>query len=182
MTNIFVTSDLHLVHKRILEYCSDSRPYASLELMHDAIIQNWNNCITDSDTTYILGDISFGPLSATVDILKQLNGRKILIKGNHDTHNLSKQHFTDCFDSIHDYYELKYKGELFCLFHYPIEKWNKKHYGSIHLHGHLHSKNPEILSQKRMDVGLDSNNFLVYNIDNIIELMKTVPIGENHHV
>lgn len=49
---------------------------------------NWNKLINDDDYVVIAGDISwainFEELYADFDFINNLNGRKILIKGNHD--------------------------------------------------------------------------------------------------
>lgn len=55
----------------------------------DRLRENWNNKITDDDTVVLLGDHSWAlKLSDTYKdfefIHKELNGKKILIKGNHD--------------------------------------------------------------------------------------------------
>ena len=52
------------------------------------IEENWNKLIRADDTVVIAGDISwamnFDELKADFDFLHQLNGQKIIIKGNHD--------------------------------------------------------------------------------------------------
>ncbi|MBQ9532326.1 MAG: metallophosphoesterase [Eubacterium sp.] len=49
---------------------------------------NWNNLVTENDTVVIAGDISwainFEELRADFDFLNNLNGTKIISKGNHD--------------------------------------------------------------------------------------------------
>lgn len=50
--------------------------------------KNWNNLIADNDYVIIAGDISwamsFNELKADFDFINRLNGRKIILKGNHD--------------------------------------------------------------------------------------------------
>lgn len=49
---------------------------------------NWNKIVTDKDTVVIAGDISwamgFSELKADFDFIEALNGKKIIVKGNHD--------------------------------------------------------------------------------------------------
>lgn len=49
---------------------------------------NWNKLIDDGDTVVIAGDISwamnFEELKADFEFINRLNGKKIIIKGNHD--------------------------------------------------------------------------------------------------
>lgn len=55
---IYFTSDLHFNHKRIIQ--SVGRPFANLEEMHNALVNNWNSVVNDDDTIYILGDFTIG--------------------------------------------------------------------------------------------------------------------------
>lgn len=181
MTEIYVTSDLHFFHKKILEYCADSRPFETIEEMHDVIISNWNRIITPNDRVYILGDVSFGNTNKTVEMLESLNGEKHLIIGNHDSSYLKVDSFCNCFKSIQHYIEIKYAKQFICMFHFPIEMWNRKHYGALHIHGHLHSKNDQLI-ERRMDIGLDSNNLLPYHINEVIDRLTAIPLPDrNHH-
>jgi calcineurin-like phosphoesterase family protein len=47
----------------------------------EVIMHNWNSCINDQDIVLHLGDFAWKHISA---ISNQLNGRKLLLKGNHD--------------------------------------------------------------------------------------------------
>ena len=54
----------------------------------DRIEKNWNKIVTNDDTVVIAGDISwamnFDELKADFDFIERLNGKKIILKGNHD--------------------------------------------------------------------------------------------------
>ena len=80
--NVFFTSDLHFFHKNIIRF--DNRPFTSVEEMNETLIRNWNRKVKKDDLVYILGDISWGNDEETCAIFARLNGRKVLIKGNHD--------------------------------------------------------------------------------------------------
>ena len=82
MPNVFFTSDLHFGHKNIIRF--DNRPFFSVEEMDKTLIENWNRKVSEDDTVYILGDISWYNDEKTTEIFAGLNGHKILIKGNHD--------------------------------------------------------------------------------------------------
>lgn len=136
----YFVADLHLYHKNILDI--DNRPEESLQEMHDNIVECWNSKIKEDDTVYVLGDVSLGNKKykdKVVDIVKQLNGRKILIKGNHD----NEEYLKDAFDEIYKYLEIElyiegYGKVRVILFHFPILVWNKQHYGAVLIYGHLH--------------------------------------------
>lgn len=156
--NIFFTSDTHFSHANIIKYCN--RPWASFQEMDEALVNNWNAIVHPNDIIYHLGDFQFKESG----IAKRLKGRKCLVLGNHDKsidHNL--------FEWVKPYYELKEHNIV--LFHFPIESWNKKHHGSIHLHGHCHGslKSEGI---KRLDVGVDCTNYKPISLDEILLKFK----------
>ena len=134
MVKTFYIADLHFGHKNVIKY--DNRPFLSVEEMDDVLIENWNHTVGVDDTVYVLGDISWYDYKRTVEIMQQLKGKKILIKGNHDKLN---QELKNCFEYICDYKEIKDNGRDVILCHYPIPCFNKHFYGSIHLYGHVHN-------------------------------------------
>lgn len=81
---IWFTADPHYNHQNILKYCPQSRPFARIGAMNKAIIRNINAKVKPGDTLYILGDLGFGNKEQVVELVKQLNGDKFLILGNHD--------------------------------------------------------------------------------------------------
>lgn len=133
MENFFI-ADTHFFHENIIR--STNRPFKNVNEMNEALVNNWNNVVTTEDNVYILGDFSFGNKEQTEDILKSLKGNKYLIRGNHDNiiNNVSSKYIK----WTKDYYEIRDKGNTIVLSHYPIYLWNKRHYGTIHLHGHTH--------------------------------------------
>lgn len=143
---------------------------------HDnKLIKNWNDIVKENDLVYILGDLSFKNGEETNKILQQLNGDKILIKGNHDfafldTHKFDKSLFKE----IVDYKEINIYDKNFVLFHYPIATWNLKQKGSIHLYGHVHSNKTtthplEMELENAYNVGVDVNHYKPINIKNFIK-------------
>lgn len=170
-SRIFVTSDLHFFHKRIREYCPDSRGhFTSVEEMNHAIVQNWNNKVSAQDIVYILGDVAFCNAKDATMMMNQLHGNKYLVRGNHDSSLVKSGDFKSKFGWVRDYYELKYNDRWIMMSHYPFLEWNSKHRGSIQLHGHQHSKNPEQLEVRRYDAGLDgSPDFAPYLLDDLIK-------------
>ena len=140
MTNkTYFISDLHIGHERIIEF--DNRPFKDLEEMHEALITNWNNVISNGDTVYVLGDVIF--YSKYNDIVKQLNGHKILIRGNHDRETNSKYMHIG-FSDIKEYNKIKVKLEngkevKVILSHYMIPNYDGNSTGAYMLHGHSHN-------------------------------------------
>lgn len=130
----FYIADTHFGHFNIIRY--DNRPFSSVKEMDEALIKNWNDVVTDDDTVYILGDFSWYDELTTSDIIRKLNGHKVLVKGNHDqiTRKISY-----AFDKIVDYLEISDNGTKIIMSHYPILFWNGQFKDSVHLYGHVHN-------------------------------------------
>src|SRR4051812_8981236 len=81
----FVAADLHfgdeaLCNRKRID-ASALRPFASAAEMNAEIVRRWNQCVTESDLVYVLGDIGRGANMRSVSLLA---GRKQLIAGNGD--------------------------------------------------------------------------------------------------
>ena len=76
MGQIFYIADTHFGHDNIRKL--SNRPFATVEEMDRAIIDNWNSKVKNDDDVYILGDFTYKGESYK-HYLKQLNGRKHLI-------------------------------------------------------------------------------------------------------
>ena len=106
-----------------------------------------------------------------------LNGKKYLIRCNHDKFLNDENFDTGSFEWIKDYFVLNYKKMKFVLFHYPILEWDGFFKGSVHLYGHVHNsgKDPEqntrlsILGKNAFNVGVDVNDFFPVSIETIIK-------------
>ncbi|MCR4308205.1 MAG: hypothetical protein NUV80_06625 [Candidatus Berkelbacteria bacterium] len=183
---IYFTSDTHFFHKNIIGYCA--RPFGDVQHMNDIMVEKWNEKIDPIDTVYFLGDLSFSNEEKAVEIVTKLNGIKIWILGNHDKKLVKQETLRTLFSSIHEYFETKEhfvyqndEGQILefnqslILFHYPIQSWNGKNFGSWHLHGHTH-KAVHIDTDLRLDVGVDGHNFYPWSIDEIRDLfaLRTV--------
>lgn len=180
------TSDLHENHRNICKYTN--RVVETTEEEHNKwLTRIWNSQVKPEDTIYHLGDLSFSSrYNDLSNFVKGLNGRIILIKGNHDKDDFLKRLKEDAL--IHAWYhykEIKIKGNATCLFHFPIAAWHKQGYGSWHLHGHSHGMYES--KGKSLDVGLDSsyNEFKIHRFfseEDIEDLMnsKEVAVQDGH--
>ncbi|OIQ92638.1 hypothetical protein GALL_254610 [mine drainage metagenome] len=88
MANFF-TSDHHFGHANILVYQDaerrneDGEPFQHVHEMDVHLIAQWNATVGPHDTVYCLGDFSY-MASSSEQALQQMNGKKILVCGNHD--------------------------------------------------------------------------------------------------
>jgi len=123
--------DLHFLHKNLI---IGLRGFTSVEEHDQLIINNWNKTVrSPKDLTFILGDIGMEKLTS-YPMLDLLMGRKIIIGGNHERYQDSKElmKYVDGIVGMMDY-----KG--FILTHCPIhESLIESCRGNIH--GHVHSK------------------------------------------
>lgn len=170
MANIWVTSDIHFHHKRIMDFCKNTRPWDSVEEMNEGLIEAWNSTVANNDTIYYLGDFSFGKRENTEHILRKLNGQKYLVYGNHDQQlreGWAKQYFNHRADILRH----KLFGCDVVMCHYPLLRWEKCHYGSLLCFGHEHGN--DIGAKGRcMDVGWDAHGKILNMEDVVAELLK----------
>lgn len=135
--DIWLTADSHFTHKNIIKY--ESRPYLNTKEMDESLIESWNSFIKKDDLVFHLGDLFFGNKEKQFEISQRLNGRKILILGNHD--KLTKKRYMD----LGFYPFNQYIYEDYLLTHVPMQDTplktlikNTHIIGNVH--GHIHSK------------------------------------------
>lgn len=80
MSTVWYTADLHFGHRNIITYCN--RPWPTPETMDAGLVERWNDTVQPSDTVWVLGDVALSPKA--IGPVSLLNGRKILVAGNHD--------------------------------------------------------------------------------------------------
>lgn len=185
------TSDLHLFHKNIKQFCPKTRLGETPSEQVEILIEKWNEQVSPQDTVYVLGDVSFeyGSYEKTVEAVKKLNGTKHLIIGNHDHSNVCTIFRKEKLFQTIDYYKKvkKLLDKNLILCHYPIYEWDKCHYGTYHLYGHVHGRTMEALEPYRaMDVGLDAVlNYgkELYHIWTVEEIEQTLEdkLWKGHH-
>lgn len=131
-------SDLHFSHDNVLSF--DDRPWVDIE-SHDAgLVVRWNDVVGRRDLTYILGDFCWGKYDRWRELMRSLNGRKIVIRGNHDrTGYLQRLLEEGLISAWFDYREVSDNGRMVVLCHYPIVSWNGLYRNSYHLYGHVHA-------------------------------------------
>ena len=174
-TNVYFTSDLHFCHANIIRFCK--RPFTSVEEMNEVLIKNWNSVVKEDSIVFILGDFCFGQKTTWNKILKQLNGKKYLIVGNHD--KLSQIDYSSFVLTV-DLLSVKINNDTFILSHYPFLTWGGSHRGTKNLFGHVHSS-PLIEDGDNIDfdtikwwpdnaydVGVDNNNFTPISYSDLI--------------
>lgn len=142
----FYTSDLHFFHKNICKL-TDRHLVTCQEDHTEWLINLWNKQVKKGDCVYVLGDVSFGNINITENVLTKLNGNIIVIKGNHDKErDLNHFKLDQLLVDFHDYLEIRIQGVKTCMSHYPMVSWNGSHRGSYMLHGHCVDNETELLT------------------------------------
>ncbi len=155
---IWFTADLHLGHANIIRYCE--RPFADAEAMNRSLVQGWNDTVGADDKVWVLGDVALGEISETLTMIAELNGRKLLLAGNHDRcwagHGRRAEGWTERyldagFAEVHQgQIRLPVAGTdvLACHFPYRGDSHDQDRYtehrpvdrGQWLLHGHVHER------------------------------------------
>lgn len=127
---IYFIADTHFNHENIIKYCN--RPFRDVEEMNEVIINNWNSVVSKYDTIYHLGDVRFGSSDELRKIVKGLNGKKILVRGNHDYKRGEAYWKSIGFEEV---YKRKLVLGNLVLTHRPIQVEK----GFINVFGHIHN-------------------------------------------
>ncbi len=175
---IWFTSDTHFFHKKMMEL----RGFRSVEQMNFHLIWQWNRKVKPFEIIYHLGDLSFGKTGETADIVKRLNGEKILVRGNHDTKTVSayrKMGFADVADGA----GINIQGHVFRMAHLPYREGqiprHMEKYGELYtereegddtrlLCGHVH-QNWKKFGNNMLNVGVDVWDMAPVSADQVLE-------------
>ena len=136
MSVVRFAADTHFGHKAI----AIKRGFKN-EFEHDQhIIDEWNKVVHKKDTTYILGDVTMENTQFYYN-LDCLNGRKIVVLGNHDM----RQHVPELLkyvDQVSGILKYSAKGypKIF-LTHCPIHPRELEYRVKYNIHGHIHEYN-----------------------------------------
>jgi calcineurin-like phosphoesterase family protein len=177
------TSDLHLGHKNISEYCPDRQNLVAdykqmsfdgsvVHAMNEALIESWNSVVEPYDNVIIVGDLCMGKIEESLSLVPRLNGYKSLVPGNHDrmwSHNRKQN---KDWVSIYNCVGIEILPEQFsvllgnlvvevCHFPYKGDSQDEDRYlearpvdrGRILLCGHVHDS--WIISGRQINVGVD---------------------------
>ena len=165
MNRHFFVADEHYGHSNIIKYCD--RPFKNAHEMNKVLVANHNEVVGEGDTTIHVGDFAWtNKKEEAYSIVHKLNGKHIFLRGSHDRWMRNS-------DFHHEIWEKNINGVYIVACHYAMRTWPRSHWNSIHLFGHSHGKLEGM--GRSMDVGVDTNNFYPYSLDEILEIMKTRP-------
>lgn len=171
------TSDTHFNHVNIINLCK--RPFETIEEMNAIMIANWNLTVKPEDTIYHIGDFAMGDRSLIPDIIKQLNGTIVLLKGNHDLRNSGdvNKYLAACVSSIYDSTIIRIEDKLLYMTHIPNFEFKSIDPDiDYHICGHVHeswTRQGNILN-----AGVDVHGFKPVSLQTLIDMPEIK--GESH--
>lgn len=130
MSNVFMISDTHLGHQKIITYEKKRSHFDTIEEHDEALVSNWNSVVGKTDVVWHLGDVLW--TRRAFPLLSRLNGRKYLVLGNHDSEYPTERWL--------QYFVRVSAAEEFddgIMTHIPIHPYQKYRY-KMNIHGHTH--------------------------------------------
>lgn len=169
MANIFFASDHHFHHANILTFKRDDgtplREFESVSHMNEHMVNCHNSVVRPHDKVYFLGDVSMQTTIEALEILRRMNGEKILIKGNHDLAKPGRymEHFKDIRGS--------HQFEGMILTHIPIHSESLARWG-VNVHGHLHHREvrmplSQIPDRRYFNVSVERINYTPISLEQV---------------
>lgn len=199
-TKHFVVSDLHFGHANVILYeqcraealskltgytvelvnqLATEKQAALLYTHNQMLIDAWNSVVGPEDIVFFLGDFCLTRNKELIQSwVSQLNGRKRMIMGNHDTRK--PEFYMECgFESVSQYPVL-YNNHIF-LSHEPLPHEIVPK-GYINFFGHVHG-NTEFNWERGICVSVEQlKNFAPISIDKYIgDWSEQYPDRHNNH-
>lgn len=162
---IWVTSDLHFNHKNIIQLC---RPqFESIEQHNQTIVDRYNEVVGKDDLVYILGDVGFTPASALSEWVQKLNGRKILLIGNHDKLTDGEYRKMGFIEVVR---HPIYFSTRVILSHCPVQEAYNNPY-VFNVHGHIHKGS--LMLPNYININTELRNFYPVDLKKIDETIAS---------
>lgn len=160
MSKRFVIADPHFGDKNIIKF--ESRPFKNVEEMDEELIRRWNEIVSLDDDIFVIGDfIPSLDINYTTRIIKALNGKITLIKGNHDR-NLEL--LKELGVTVYEYPILV--DSFWIMSHEPLYMTTNAPYANIF--GHIHN-NPlyKTVSERGYCVSVERINYYPILLDTV---------------
>jgi calcineurin-like phosphoesterase family protein len=166
----FLISDTHWGHAAIIRLCN--RPFADVREMDEVMVANWNAVVRkDTDDVIHLGDFAHRYDAAKLPkLFASLNGRKHLIRGNHDDKAVQALPW----ESVRDIAFASIDSQNVVLCHYALRTWPKIRKGALMLYGHSHGRMPG--NAQSCDIGVDIFGFAPVRLNTIKSYLAALPL------
>ena len=133
MARIFLIADTHLGDDIIIKL--ENRPFKNSKEQTDSIVEKWNSVVNEDDIVYVIGDfLHIGCDSYHMEQAKKLNGKKYLVRGNHDTET-DEFYISECgFAKVYDHPIIV--DDFWIFSHEPM--YINKYFPYANIFGHVH--------------------------------------------
>lgn len=161
---IYLIADTHFGDDAVRRY--ENRPFDSVQEMNRVLTENWNRTVSETDTVYVLGDFAIPGMEK--ETVGKLNGRKLLVKGNHDI--LTNQEYRDM--GFAEVYDLPVILDSFwILSHEPLYINENMPYANIF--GHVHaSPQYRTFSRQHYCVSVERLDYQPVSLDIVKETVR----------
>src|SRR3989304_3585814 len=163
MSERYFISDTHFRHSEIIAF--SERPFYDTNDMDEYMIEKWNSIVSSGDEVIFGGDFALVGKEESARICNSLNGRKILIRGNHDG---TKKRMTDIgFSEVHSHLPMLTEHGRILVVHKP-HPWleNAAEYSYV-LYGHMHHK--RIRRGNWLSTCVERNEYRPQTLEQLIE-------------
>lgn len=192
MPRTFVIADTHFWHRAILVY--ENRPFKGqvvdgverltpTDVMNLYMLEAWNATVGPDDTVIHLGDVSFGSGQQTIELCRLLNGKKMLVKGNHDKRTVTfweRAGFSMVYKQAFTYVAPDDEFPPVLLSHWPVPETELPE-GVVNVHGHTHGQKTGLDPRRWACVSVELTNYrpvLLSDITQDMAVGKPIEPGE----
>lgn len=173
----WVISDTHFCHGNIRVYEEWRKSWSDgTSHMNRAMVEEWNKVVGPDDLVLHMGDFALGKKEVIARLLRKLNGRVIIVRGNHDPSH--KAMVESGFCSSYNAVEFTYEGQLYVVRHSPhdfTEEDTRR--ADILLHGHLHGSGNYNMSRQEVNDAVKVGRCIDLSLD-AIERVSPVTLKE----
>lgn len=167
MSDTFLISDTHFGHEKTCTTFKRSdgsplRPFANADEMNEEMVRRWNAVVRPNDKVYHLGDVVIN--RKFLPILDRLNGKKRLVRGNHDI--FPTKDYLKYFDEI---YGVRVLADMI-LSHIPLARDCITERFNVNVHGHLHANSMD--DDRYICVCVENINYMPISVDDVRRMMK----------
>lgn len=162
--------------------------------MNKLLVMNFNEVVKPGDLTFFLGDIALGDIKQSLAMVKKLNGKKVLIAGNHDRfwHESGEKYryWREQYEAVgfqiwEDQSWIRIGNRTVQMCHFPFNGDSENYMrfitdrpvdnGQWLLHGHVHT---QWQHQGRMiNVGAPVWNYVPVSLERIRHIIETYDGG-----
>lgn len=133
--------------------------------MNNIIIQNWNSVVKNNDRVFVLGDFCLSGKDKIIKCGRALNGRKTLIKGNHDNASLST--YYEAGFEIVSKHPIFFESKII-FSHEPIILCPY-----INIHGHIHDKEIDKKNYPNsINVSIEKINYFPIALEKVLKIWE----------